>query len=131
MSNRPSSSHPIVDPMIADLTQIRIEFDIKQKELANRIEVGQSVMSAYENGTCSPQLHTMRAWTEALGHDLVLAIHTGVVPPKLVEATTGVPLTRYQMALAAGILLSVARSGDGMTSSELEQIANILVLSLS
>jgi transcriptional regulator with XRE-family HTH domain len=119
-----------VDPIVVELRRIRIESGTKQKDIADAIQIGHSVMSAYENGACPPQIDTVRDWATVLGRSLQLVDPDG---PVAQPVRSGVRLTKYQTALAMGMLLAEASRTRGRSESvaaDLEQIADILARSL-
>lgn len=124
-----------VDPMVAELKQIRVDNKVQQQAAASEIGIGASMLSAYENGAVSPQLATIRAWSARFGRDVVLTSKsstTASVSDEILGRTSVVRLSQYQTALAMGMLLAEASrnsSSPGM-AAELYQIADILAKSL-
>lgn len=70
---RPRTIQREVDPIVAQLQQIREEAGVSQTEIGRRLGMTTySNCSEYERGVMSPNLRAVRAWAEALGYDLVL-----------------------------------------------------------
>jgi transcriptional regulator with XRE-family HTH domain len=60
----------VVDPIITALRAARLRLRLKQAELAERLDITQSMLSSYETGARPVTLEFLRAWTTALGMDL-------------------------------------------------------------
>lgn len=124
-----SSTTP--DPIIAELRQIRLDRKLKQNAAANLIGIGPSVMSAYEAGSTSPQLDTVRTWVRVMDLDLRLIPGGAAKDPRAVsDELSAVRLTRYQTALAMGMLVAAGQRGSDQMSRDLMEIADLLAQSL-
>lgn len=123
-----------LDPIVVRLRALRVESGTKQKDVADAIRVGHSVMSAYENGSCPTPLRVVREWATLFGRDLQLT-GEGKAPaamksPARAPGLVSVELTRYQAALASGTVLAAVQQDQSDTSKELVEIAKLLVLAL-
>lgn len=114
-----------IDPLISVLRDMR--GSTKQVDAAREIGFSQSMLSSYESGRVSPKLSDLRLWVKWLGADLAV-IQAGFNKP--VDDTVEFRLTKYQAALAMGMLLAHAGSKDSQTSDDLREIADIMVRSL-
>lgn len=126
-----------VDPIVAQLRDIRLSANIKQKDIANLIGVGPSNLSAYEVGSNVPRIDTVQDWSTALDMQLVLAPADSTTKSRIGrkqpvdDGTTVVRLTRYQIALAVGMLLSTAHATSSeKLSKEITEICDSLARSL-
>ena len=130
MSDSPSSSTSIP----ARLRQLRLDQGVKQKDLAEMLDLGYSVMSAYENGVVSPQLDVVYRWADVFGLQLDLVPNGGRAPVRKVapkSTTYTVELSQYQVALAMGMLIAASREATGQMSADLQDVANALARALS
>jgi transcriptional regulator with XRE-family HTH domain len=63
-----------VDPLIAELVEIRERRGLGVRETARLMGIGHmpGKISEWEVGTHTPQIHNVRRWANALGLDLAL-----------------------------------------------------------
>jgi len=61
-----------VHPLIAELRKLRLAQGWTLDDLAWRISVGRSALSAYERGVRRPPIEAVEAYAETLGYELVL-----------------------------------------------------------
>ena len=136
--------HPI-HPVVAELRQLRLDLGIRQATAADDMGASQGMLSGYENGATSPQMWFVELWAEYFGRKLVLE-RVEVDEPKAARRKKGaevqpeieadpclsVQLTRYQIALAMGMIIA-ARRDDGMSAKlgeDLQGIADALARAL-
>lgn len=60
------------DPIIVALRAQRLNMRLKQIDVADQLGVTQSMLSAYETGARPVTLEFLRAWTLALGMNLLV-----------------------------------------------------------
>lgn len=58
--------------LLAELRRIRIEKDIGQEILCERIGIPRNTLSGWECGHMKPGLFLLQAWANALGYELTL-----------------------------------------------------------
>lgn len=61
-----------VDPLVAELREIRLEQGWTQEDLANRVGITEHTLRSGENGINQTTLANLRAWSQALGYNLKL-----------------------------------------------------------
>lgn len=114
-----------LDPIVVELRRIRTDARIPQNKFADQLGIGASRFSSYENGT-SPQLSVLRYWAAALGRDLVLAGDDKIPAARPTGDTVQVELSRYQIALAMGMLIAASYQNEGQLSADLKAVADAL-----
>lgn len=109
------------------LRAARLRSSLSQADLARRVGVAQSVISAYESGRREPSLPTLARLVEATGHDLVVeTVPSGQGVRGLPDTPLGRRLRRRRKAIIetaarrratnVRVFGSVARGDDTPTS---------------
>jgi transcriptional regulator with XRE-family HTH domain len=119
-----------IDPIVAELRKLRLAAKMHQPELATELgfESGSSV-SGYERGDMQPRLDVLHAWAGVFGHKVVLV--KGDAPAKRAprrkpdDEKIEVSLTKYQIALAMGYLIVVAKQMEGKSSLVSEDLLSV------
>lgn len=124
-----------IDPIVAELRSVRKSMNIQQKDMADQIGLGPTVLSGYENGRISPQLSTVRRWSAQLGLGLLLVDDEDEADPTPTadDGTCTVRLSKYHLALAMGMLTAEAtahRADSPGLANDLQEIANLLAQAL-
>lgn len=126
-----------LDPLVVQLRQARLDVGLKSQEFAEAINMNAATFSGLENGA-TVKLSVLRTWAYELGFEPILKPtrkHRVAVPSDDLPADlTTVHLSRYQTALASGMLISQAMaaraSGSESVADDLQVIADILVRSI-
>lgn len=116
-----------IDPIIVEFRETRKALKIAQNAAAEQMGIGATVLSGYENGRVSPQLDFVRTWAEWLGLGLILTDGEDEAPAASAAGSDDlvtVRLTRYQAALAMGVLGHA--NGQNRMAKDLQNIAELI-----
>lgn len=106
------------DPLLAELRRRRTELGLTQRDLAERLGIGQRNVSDYERGRSAPTLHTLRRWAEALhcrldatpGPDWPLSDLDAVAVERVARGDQEVRLTHAERKVAEAVLTAMGLS---------------------
>lgn len=71
-STRPARHRHRVEPIVAELRDLRLELNTKQQVLAEYLGVSRQCFSSWENGRVPPPLPVLRRWSKFFGKEVVL-----------------------------------------------------------
>jgi transcriptional regulator with XRE-family HTH domain len=69
-SIKPSNAFPVIQK----LTEIRLAWELKPEDLAQRIGCGRSTFMHWESGASDPSLKALTRWASILGYELSLKL---------------------------------------------------------
>lgn len=144
LKDDPMTEEKQIDPVVSQLRQAREEAGIKQNEISATLGLEPTRLSSYENGRVSPKIDMVRDWAYALDFDLALnkierpgRRRRSAAPPAadldIPEDLAAVYLSRYQAALAMGMLMAQAAASQEKSPSladDLRVIADIVARSI-
>lgn len=135
-----------VDPFVLTLRNERLSRNVKLTELAATLDIPHSTLSNYETakgGSAAPRIDLMRDWANLLDYDLQLVKVEKTTRRRrssaqtndddIPEDLTAVYLSRYQAALAMGMLMAQAAASQDKSPSladDLRIIADIVARSI-
>lgn len=116
------------------LKEARLRAGLRQRELAQRANVAQSLISAYESGKREPTLPTLRRLVVATGHDLTLGLAPASRPSRAFSGPIGAKVRSNRRRLrqvlrshgiqSAQVFGSVAR-GEDHPDSDLDLLVDL------